>query len=158
MPPTVGETVPDFEALLCDGEVFEDAKLSEVVGDRGAVLYFQGFVFSAIARHWWKRFDRRDWDEFSDVPVFGVGRDGPFAQNEFFRQIKSPFRTFSDVDGQVMDAYDLRMEREGMANTSTPYRSVFVIDPDLEVQFSWVAPDTVTPPPADEVEEAVESL
>lgn len=158
MPPEIGETAPDFEALLCDGEVFQDARFGTCLGDRGAVLYFQSFVFSAIARHWWKRFDRRGWDESDEVPVYGIGRDGPFAQNEFLRQIKSPFESFSDVDGHVTDTYELRLEREGMVHTSTPRRSVFVVDSDMTVRYRWISPDTVSPPPAEEIEEAVASL
>lgn len=157
MPPETSDQAPNFEALLCDGETFEDTELEEVLADDGGVLYFQGFVFSAIARHWWTRFDRMDWDEF-DVPVLGVGRDGPFAQNAFLRNLDSPFRTFSDVDGHVTDGYELRMDRDGMANTTTPKRSVFVVDGDRTVTYRWIAPDTVSPPPVDEIEDAIEDL
>jgi peroxiredoxin len=157
MPPETSEQAPAFEALLCDGEVFEDTTLEDTLVDEGGVLYFQGFVFSAIARHWWKRFDRMGWDEY-DLPVLGVGRDGPFAQNAFLRRLDSPFRIFSDVDGHVMDAYDLRLERDGMANVTTPTRSVFVLDGDRTVTYRWIAPDTVSPPPVDEIETAIEGL
>lgn len=158
MPPEQGEPVPEFEALLCDGETFRDTNIDDALGEHGAVLYFQGFVFSAIARHWWKRFDRNDWDEFDGVPVLGIGRDGPFAHNAFLRKIDSPFRVFSDVDGAVMDAFDLGMERDGMVNTTTPRRSVFVVDADRDVQYRWIAPDTVEPPAVDEIEDAVADL
>jgi len=158
MPPGTGEKAPNFEALLCDGETFMDTDLDDALGDRGGVLYFQGFVFSAISRHWWKRFDRGGWDDFEDVEVLGVGRDGPFAQNAFLRRIKSPFSVFSDIDGYVMEEYNLGMKRDGMAHTTTARRSVFVLGPDREIQFSWISPDTVSPPPVDEIEEAVENL
>jgi len=158
MPPETGDTAPDFEALLCDGEVFENRELSDVLGERGGVLYFHGFVFSAIARHWWKRFDRNGWDEFEGVPVLGVGRDGPFAQNAFLREVDSPFRVFSDVDGYVSDEVDLLMERDGMAHTTTPRRSVFVLSPDREVQFRWLSEYTTSPPPVEDIEDAVDAL
>ena len=158
MPPETGETAPGFEALLCDGDVFEDTHIDDALGKRGGILYFQGFVVSAIARHWWKRFDRGGWDEFDDVEVVGVGRDGPFAQNAFLRRIDSPFRVYADVDGYITDEFDLRIERDGMAHVTTPPRSVFVLDADREVQYRWVSPDTVSPPPVDEIEAAVDDL
>jgi peroxiredoxin len=158
MPPERGDQAPEFEALLCDGETFSNTHLDDALRARGGVLYFQGYVFSAIARHWWKRFDRGEWDEFEDVPVLGIGRDGPFAINAFIRRIGSPFRVFSDVDGYVMDAYGLGMERDGMAHTTTPRRSVFVLDAGREVQYRWIAPDTVEPPPVEEIESAVAEL
>lgn len=158
MPPETGETAPEFEALYCDGEVFEDTHVNDILGERGAILYFQGFVFSAIARHWWKRFDRGGWDELEGVNVVGIGRDGPFAQNSFLRRIDSPFSVFADVDGYVTDLFDLRIERDGMAHVTTPQRSIFVLDSDREIQYRWVSPDTVAPPPVDEIEAAVKEL
>lgn len=158
MPPENGEVAPGFEALLCDGEVFEDTHVDDALGSRGGILYFQGFSFSAIARHWWKRFERGGWDEFDDLEVIGVGRDGPFAQNAFLRRIDSPFRVYADVDGYITDEFDLRIERDGMGHVSAPQRSVYVLDDDREVQYRWISPDTVSPPPVDEIEAAVEEL
>ena len=68
MPPAEGDEIPDFEALCCDGKTFRSAHLSEAVGERGAVLVSTGFVYSAIAQNWWKRFQKYGWDEFEDVP------------------------------------------------------------------------------------------
>lgn len=154
--PDVGETAPEFEALLCDGETFRPTGLADQV-DGGAVLVFYGFTFSAIAENWWKRYDRRGWDEF-DVPVLGVSRDGPYAQNRFVREFDLPFAVFADVEGRAADAFDLLTEREGMGPTRTARRAIFVVDEVREVLFRWVAPDWITPPPVEEVEAVAERL
>ncbi|MFC6835929.1 redoxin domain-containing protein [Halomarina ordinaria] len=156
MPPTVGERAPDFESLLCTGETFRSTRLDEAL-DGGCVLVFSAFSFSAIAENWWKRYERAGWADF-DVPVLGVTRDGPYAQNAFLRYLESPFRLFSDVDGRVGEAYDLLVEREGMANTTTSWRAVFVLDADRTVTYAWVADDWISPVPREEVEEAVAQL
>jgi peroxiredoxin len=159
MPPVEGETVPDFEALLCDGETFQSTRLSAALGPRGGVLVATGFAFSAIARNWWKRFQKYGWDEFEGVPVLGISRDGPYAENAFLRRLgQPPFELFADVDGGVMDTLDLRTERDKMANTSTPWRSVFVLDPDREVRYAYVADEWIGPLPHEDVEDAVEQL
>ncbi|WP_136715700.1 redoxin domain-containing protein [Halorientalis salina] len=159
MPPTEGERVPDFEALLCDGETFQSTGLSEALGDRGGVVVATGFAFSAIARNWWKRFEKYGWEEFEDVPVLGVSRDGPYAQNAFLRRLDEPaFEFFADVNGGVTDALDLETDRDHMANTSTPWRSVFVLTPDREVQFAYVADEWIGPLPHEDVEDAVAAL
>ena len=159
MPPTAGETVPNFEALCCDGETFRSTSLSAAVDDRGAVLICTGFAFSAIAQNWWKRFVRAGWDEFDEVSVLGVSRDGPYAQNEFLRWLESPdFRFFADVDGTVSESLELLADREHMAGVSTPWRSAFVIDPELEVQHAFVADDWISPLPRSEIEAAVDRL
>jgi hypothetical protein len=33
-----------------------------------------------------------------------------------------------------------------------------VLDDDREVQYRWISPDTVSPPPVDNIEAAVEEL
>lgn len=153
-PPAPGERAPAFEALLCDGETFRARSLSEVV-DRGCVLVFYGFSFSAISYNWWKRYDRRGWDEFP-VPVLGVCRDGPYAQNAFLREIDSPFRSFSDPEGAAAGAYDLLTERTDMAGVRTPRRAVYVLEGDRQVLDRWVVDDWISPMPAEKVEAAVQ--
>lgn len=157
MPPTEGQTVPDFEALLCEGETFRPARLSEELAANGAVLVFFGFVFNAISENWWKRYVRAGWHEF-DVPVYGIGRDGPYAMNEFLRSKELPFAFFADVETSVADAYDLLTEREGMADVRTAQRAVFVIDGDCEVQYAWTTDEWIYPVPRGDIEEAVSGL
>lgn len=156
MPPETGETAPEFEALLCTGETFRSTTLREAL-DEGGVLVFFGFAFSAIDENWWKRYDRAGWDEF-EIPVLGVSRDGPYAQNSFIRYLDSPFQMFSDTDGGAAEAFDLLTPREGMANTSTPMRAVFVIDSNDKIQYQWVAEDWISPVPREEIEVAVTEL
>jgi peroxiredoxin len=159
MPVTEGDTVPDFEALLCNGETFRSRSLSTTLGDRGGVLVATGFAFSAIARNWWNRFEKYGWGEFDDVPVHGFSRDGPYAQNAFLRRLDDPpFRFFADVDGEVSDALGVRTTREHMAGTSTPWRSVFVLDADRDVQFAYVADEWIAPLPHEDAEAAVADL
>lgn len=157
MPPNEGDVAPCFEALLCDGESFYGESLSDVLTRDGGVLVFFGFVFNAISVNWWKRYDKADWGGF-DVPVYGIGRDGPYAMNEFLRQIESPFKLYADVDGEIADAYDLLVERDGMAGARTARRAVFVLDGDREVQYRWDTDEWIYPVPLDEIEAAVTDL
>lgn len=145
MPPKIGETAPDFSALLCDGEVFREERVSSVAGSNGIVLVFYGFSFSAIAVNWWKRYHRHKWHTLNGRPVVGISRDGPYSQNEFIRKINSPFRLFSDIPGHGIDAYDLGIPRGGMGKTVTANRAVFILTDELVVEDRWVA-DTWTEP------------
>ena len=158
MPPEEGADAPAFEALCCDGETFRARTLSDAMGDRGAVLVFDGFVFSAIARNWWRRYRRAGWHELDELPVYGVVRDGPYAINAFLRGLELPFSIFSDVDGEVARAYDLLAEREGMAGIRTAQRAVVVIDAERTVRHAWVADDWISPVPTDEVEAVFSDL
>ncbi|WP_435077199.1 peroxiredoxin family protein [Halococcus sp. AFM35] len=156
MPPSEGERAPDFEALLCDGETFRPIHLSAVL-DGGCVLVFYGFSFSAIAENWWKRYERAGWDDF-EVPVVGVSRDGPYAQNAFLRYLDGPFRLFSDGEGTAAESYDLLTARGGMGRTKTARRAVFVLDGDRRVTHRWLGEDWISPVPRTDIEAAVAEL
>ncbi|WP_339104873.1 redoxin domain-containing protein [Haloterrigena salinisoli] len=159
MPPTVGDELPDFEALLCDGETFRSTALSAALGERGGVLISTGFAFSAIAQNWWTQFVRAGWGAFEDVAVLGVSRDGPYAQNEFLRWLDEPaFRFFADVNGEIGESLDLLVDRDHMADVATPWRSAFVVDADREVRYAFVADDWISPLPLEEIEDAIASL
>lgn len=156
MPPQEGERAPDFEALYCDGETFRPTRLTDRV-DGGLVLVFFGFSFSAIAENWWKRYDRAGWADFP-IPVVGVSRDGPYAQNAFLRDLDSPFGLFSDIEGATAETYDLLTGREGMGETRTARRAVFVLDENRDVTHRWLADDWISPVPRADVEAAVAEL
>ena len=154
--PAVGERAHAFTGLRCDGETFRPSEIGDVFAD-GGVLVFYGFTYSAIAENWWKRYDRRGWDEF-DVPVAGVSRDGPYAQNRFIRDMDLPFSLFADVDGTAIEAYGISTGRKGMADVETARRSIFVLDEGLRVIERWISEDWISPPPVEEIEAAVERL
>ncbi len=156
MPPEIGDTVPPFKTVLCTGETFRSTAIEDVCED-GCVLVFFGFAFSAIAENWWKQYDRAGWDEFP-VPVYGISRDGPYAQNAFIRYLDSPFSMFSDTDAEASEAFGLLTAREAMDGTSTPLRAIFVINSDQQVAYRWIADDWISPVPRREVETAVRRL
>lgn len=156
MPPGTGDPAPPFEAMLCTDDTFRTVTDKELLAD-GAVFVFFGFAFSAIAENWWSRYDAAGWDEF-DVPVVGVCRDGPYALNAFIRSLESPFAMVSDPNGAVISAFDVGVERDGMAGVTTARRAIFVIDPDGIVQYRWLGDDWISPVPREEVEAAVEEF
>jgi peroxiredoxin len=155
-PPTVGDQAPTFTGLLCDGETFRATDLNDAL-DGGAVLVFYGFTYSAIAENWWKEYHRRGWDEF-DIPVIGVSRDGPYAQNRFLREMGLPFTLFADVNGTAIDTYGLTTVRDGMAGVETARRAIFVLNEERNVTERWLGEDWISPPPVEELEAAVENL
>lgn len=156
MPPTKGETAPDFEALYCDGETFRERTVTDVV-DGGVVLIFSGFAFNAINENWYKQYDRAGWADF-DVPVVAVLRDGPYAVNAFLREIDSPFGAFADAETSIAAAHDLLAERPGMAGVRTARRAILVLDDERVVRHAWIGDDWISPVPSADIEAAVARL
>ena len=157
MPLRAGDTAPDFDLLLCDGETFRPATLDGTLSEDGGVVIFSAFAFSAIAENWWGRYKRSGWHEY-DVPVLGVLPDGPYAINAFIRDVDSPFPMFADVNDLAAEAYDLDSDRSGMGTARTARRAVIVLDGDREVTYAWVAEDWISTSPRDPIEEAIEDL
>lgn len=154
----VGDELPDLTALLCDGEAFRETSLRRASGERGVLVYFYGFSFSAIATNWWKRYRRYGWDGFDGVPMVGVCRDGPYAVNAFIRDVDAPFEIYADVDAELADAFGLRRSRDDMPDASTARRAVYLFDGDGTATYRWLADDDVSPVEVDEVETAVQEL
>lgn len=149
-----GDRPRNVEGLLCDGEVYTATQLDDAATDEGLLLVFYGYSFSAIAENWWRGYERRGWDEF-DVPVVGVSRDGPNAQNAFLRSLDSPFSLFADVNGALADEFGVLVRRDHMAGVRIPQRSAFLLDSDLTVEGAWTVADWTKPMPVNDIEDAV---
>lgn len=158
MPPGVGEAAPEFEALYCDGETFQPKSLPAVLGERGTVLSFGGFVFNPIARNWFRRYVRYGWTDIEDVAFIPVQRAGPYAVNAFLRGLDSPLDVFADIEGEVAERYDLLVERDDMAGALTARRGVFVLDGDGVVRYAYDTDEWIDPLPRDEIDAAIEGL
>lgn len=154
----VDDALPDVEALLCDGEVFRPRALEEAVGDRGLLLSFHGFSFSAIATNWFKRYERYGWNDYEGAPLVCVCRDGPYAVNEFIRQADVSFEVFADVDADIAESFGLLRSRDDMPDASTARRAVYVFDDAGRVTYRWLSEDDVSPVDVDGVEQAVQEL
>jgi peroxiredoxin len=158
MPPEPGDRAPDFEALLCDGEIVRFRRLSDVIGENGCILLFYVFAFSARAEGWFKKYVRRGWADLDGISLVGVCRDGPFAQNAFLRGIDSSAMSFSDMDLSVTERYDLVTRRDGMGQARIARQAVFVLDSTRTVHLTWTAGDFGGAVPVEEVEAAVGDL
>lgn len=158
MPPAQGDRAPDFEALLCDGETARFRRLSDVVGENGAILLFYGFTFSARAEGLFKVYADRGWMDHDGVTVVGVCRDGPFAQNAFLREVGHGVVSFSDMTLDATGAYDLVTTRDGMGAARIARQSILVVGDDRTVREAWSAGTFGGAVPYEEIEAAVEDI
>ncbi len=150
-----GDAAPDFTAPLATGEI-ESITLSERLDEAPIVLAFFPGAFSSVCTDEMCAFQDRlaAFSEF-DATVYGVSVDSPFAQNAFREQNGLTFDIVSDFDREIIDDYDVRMDFEDLGVYGVAKRSVFVIDRDGEITYSWVSDDPGVEPDYDEVEDAV---
>jgi len=150
----VGDAAPNFTAPLANGDV-EPFTLSEHLDEAPLVLAFFPGAFTDVCSHEMSVFqDRLDRFEAVDASVYGVSVDSPFALNEFRDQLGLSFGLISDMDRQLVEAYDVAIDFDRIGVHDLAGRAVFVVDADGEVTYRWVAENPTYEPDYDEVEAA----
>jgi len=151
-----GDDAPDFTAPLANGDV-DEFTLSAALDDGPVVLAFFPGAFTSVCTDEMCTF-RDQIAEFETVgaDVYGVSVDSPFAQNEFRDQHDLNFGLVSDIDKELIDAYDVRMDFADLGVHGVAKRAVFVVDTDGTVAYEWVSDDPGVEPDYDEVAAAAE--
>jgi peroxiredoxin len=149
-----GETAPDFTAPLANGDV-ETFTLADHLEDGPIVLAFFPGAFTSVCTDEMCTFrDRLSAFEDVGAMVYGVSVDSPFALNEFRSKHDLSFGLISDFDREIVDAYDVRMAFEDLGLHGIAKRSVFVVDRDGVVTWSWISDDPGVEPDYDAVRTA----
>lgn len=150
----VGDDAPDFTVPLADGDV-QPFTLSEHLSEAPIVLAFFPGAFTGVCTTEMCAFED-ELADFEDVgaTVYGISVDLPFAQNEFREQNDLSFGVLSDHAKELIEAYDVEMDFDGLGVYGVAKRSVFVVDAAGEVTYKWVSDDPGVEPDYEEVEEA----
>ncbi|WIV67774.1 redoxin domain-containing protein [Natrialbaceae archaeon AArc-T1-2] len=154
--PTTGDTAPDFTAPLANGDV-EQLTLSNRLAEEGPIVlaFFPGAFTSVCTDEMCTFQDRLASFRNLEATVYGVSVDSPFSLNEFRDQNDLEFGLVSDFEKEIIDDYGVRMDFDGLGVYGVAKRSVFVVDDDGTITYSWVSDDPGVEPDYDEVEEAV---
>lgn len=150
-----GETAPDFEAALANGDVdtFElEAALDE---EAPIVLAFFPGAFTSVCSHELNTFqDRLDSLRDAGATLYGVSVDSPFTLDKFREELALEFDLISDANRDLIYDYDVQTSFDQYGIDELAQRSVFVIDEDGTVTYAWVAENAGVEPDYDEVIEA----
>jgi peroxiredoxin len=149
-----GDAAPDFTAPLANGDI-DSITLSDELDDAPIVLAFFPGAFTSVCTDEMCTF-RDQLSEFDDVgaTVYGVSRDTPFTLNEFCDQNDLNFGLVSDLNKELIDAYDVEMDFADLGVYGVAKRAVFVVDADGQITYAWVSDDPGVEPDYDEVREA----
>ncbi|SEQ42514.1 redoxin domain-containing protein [Natrinema salaciae] len=156
---TTGDAAPDFTAPLANGDI-EAFTLSDRLDDEAPVVlaFFPGAFTSVCTSEMCAFQDRLAAFNDLDATVYGVSRDSPFTLNEFREQNDLEFGLLSDYNKEVTDDYGIAMDFADLGVHGVSKRSVFVVDGDGRIAYSWVSDDPGVEPDYDEIEAAVEDL
>ena len=96
-------------------------------------------------------------DLLETVSIFAISTDRVFSHREFADRHHLEYPLLSDSDGSVADAYDVLLD-EFADHRMVCQRSVFVVDTDGTIRYSWIAESADDHPDWHEVHEATREL
>jgi peroxiredoxin len=154
---STGDEAPTFSATVANGEV-EAFDLDDELGDGPVVLaFFPGAFTPPCSNEMVALQDHLEDFEETDATIYGISADSAFSQNAFRDEHDLEFSLVSDMDRDAIEAYDQRIDIDELGLLGVANRSVFVVDDDGEVSYSWVADDPTNEPDYAELVEAAAS-
>jgi len=156
---STGDDAPAFTAPLADGDIGSFSLTEALDSDAPVVLAFFPGAFTSVCSHEMQTFEQR-LDDLADAggTVYGVSIDSPFALNAFREKLSLSFDLVSDVNRDIIEAYDVSMAFEAVGIERLAKRAVFVIDGERTVTYAWVSDDPGVEPDYDEVIRAIDAV
>ena len=156
MSANVGDQAPDFTLRSTDGEM---VSLSDQRGSNVVLAFFPA-TFTGVCQTEMCTF-RDSLSEFNDMnaKLYGISVDPPFSQAAFHSQNDLTFPLLSDIGGATVSAYGVELPNlAGIDGYNVAQRSVFVIDGDGKVAWSWISDSPLNEPSYDDVKAAVGAI
>ena len=95
----------------------------------------------------------------ASATVIGISVDSPWANKEFASKYNLEFELLSDLDREVVEAYDAKfVGLGGLEGYVSANRVVVVIDKDGVVQHRWVAENPGVEPDYEAIVALAQSL
>ena len=156
MPPKVGENAPQF--TLVDA-TRNPRSLKEFEGRKTVVAFFPGAFTSVCTKELCKFRDSLKEFQDLDAEVVGISVDPPFANRGYSDAHGFTFPLLSDYSRQVIRTYGIVHENFlGLEGYDAAKRSVFILDRDGIVRYSWVTDDPGVEPNYQEIIQTLKSI
>ena len=145
----IGDTAPAFTLKTTDKS---DVSLTDYSGQTVILAFYPG-AFTGVCDNEMCAFqDNMDKLNQANAVVLGISVDSPWANAEFARKYNLEFALLSDLDRDVVKAYDATFTGlGGIDGYVCANRVVIVIDKDGIVQHRWVAENPGVEPDYDAV-------
>lgn len=154
-----GETAPDFQTCGIDGDERRQFRLSSrTKRDNVVMLLFYPFDFSPVCTRELCIMRNAGWyTELDNLDVWGLSADNTYAHRAFADQYDIDYPLLSDDGGEIAATYDARYDWWD-GHVDVPKRSVYVVDTEGEIAYSWQTDDAYESPDFWVVQDALESV
>jgi glutaredoxin-dependent peroxiredoxin len=153
MAATTGMKAPHFSLIDTDKK---SRDLNEFLGKKTVLVFYPG-AFTGVCTKELCSF-RDSLAEFNSLNanVVGISVDGPFANKAFKDQNQLSFPILCDYTREVSKLYaGLQEDFAGVKGYTAAKRSVFVLDAQGTIRYTWITENPGVEPPYDEVKKAV---
>jgi len=131
-----GDKAVDFQLFNTN---LEKVKLSQFRGKKVVLVFYPGAFTSVCKKELCTFRDSIARFEKLDAVVLGISVDSPFANKAFKEQNMISFELLSDYTREVSRRYGgVHEDFAGMEGYTASKRSVFVINPEGIITYSWV--------------------
>ncbi len=152
----VGQQAPDATLVNTDRK---PVRISELRGKATVLAFFPAAFTGTCTKEMCRFRDDHSRLDSLNAQVIGISADTPFVLAEWAKQLTLKQTMLSDFNHEAMKAYDvydgafLGGLLHGIAR-----RSVFVLDKNGKVVYTWIADTPGVEPPYEEVEAAVKKV
>jgi len=154
--PKIGEKAPDF--MLPDTDL-KPRSLREFEGQKVVLAFFVGAFTSVCTKEMCAFRDAMSRLIDLKAQVIGISVNDPFSNKEFAEKNRLPFHILSDVNREVVKAYNLESpDFAGLKGYTVAKRSIFVLDRKGIVRYIWITDDPRVEPSYDAVQKALEKI
>jgi glutaredoxin-dependent peroxiredoxin len=152
----VGSKAPVFSLVDTNREV---RSLGDFAGKKTVLAFFPA-AFSSICEKELCSF-RDSMAELNelDAHVVGISVDAPFANSAFAAKNNLQFPLLSDYKREAVQAYGVALENfAGLQGYTAAQRSVFLLDAEGAVRYSWIAENPGIEPDYSEIRKQIQSI
>ena len=152
----IGKSAPNFTLRNTEKS---DVSLSDYKGKTVILAFYPG-AFTGVCDNEMCAFQ----DNFSklgnsNTAVIGISVDSPWANAEFAKKYNLEFELLSDIDRDIVNAYDAKfVGLGGIEGYVSANRVVIVIDSEGIIKHRWVAENPGVEPDYDALIKLAESI
>ena len=152
----IGESAPNFTLKNTEKT---DVSLSDYKGKTVILAFYPGAFTGVCDTEMCSFQDNFSKLSESNATVIGISVDSPWANAEFASKYNLEFELLSDIDREVVEAYDAKfVGLGGVEGYVSANRVVIVIDSNGIIKHRWVAENPGIEPDYDAIIKLAESL
>ena len=152
----IGESAPNFTLKNTEKS---DVSLSDYKGKTVILAFYPGAFTGVCDTEMCSFQDNFSKLSESNAAVIGISVDSPWANAEFASKYNLEFELLSDLDRELLEAYDAKfVGLGGIKGYVSANRVVIVIDENGIIKHRWVAENPGIEPDYDAIIKLAESL